>query len=101
LLQTAHGFKTKEQLSEWFSQNVEKTAANYWGNGVVQSGVVPLALQGLEPYASWRKLPGDTLIKPFTNPRAIHIVVAGGGVQTVWFVTDFGLRRGIKIDDWA
>lgn len=101
LLQTAHGFKTKEQLSEWFSQNAQKTAGNFWGNGVIQSVVVPLALQGLEPYASWRKLPNDALIKPFTNPRAIHIVVTGGKIQTTWFVTDFGMRRGVKIDDWA
>jgi len=101
LLKETHGFKTKEQLSEWFSQNVEKTVASYWGNGVIQSTAVPLALQGLEPYASWRKLPDDVPIKPFTNSRAIHVVVVGGKVQTVWFVTDFGMRRGIKIDDWA
>jgi len=101
LLQNAHGFKTKEQLSEWFSQNVEKTAGNFWGNGVIQSTVVPLALQGLEPYASWRKLPDDALVKPFTNSRAIHIVVTGGKIQTTWFVTDFGMRRGVNIDDWA
>lgn len=101
LLQTAHGFKTKEQLSDWFSQNAQKTAGNFWGNGVIQSVEVPLALQGLEPYASWRKLPNEALIKPFTNPRAIHIVVTGGKIQTTWFVTDFGMRRGVKIDDWA
>ena len=101
LLKDTHGFKTKEQLSEWFSQNVETTAGTYWGNGVIQSVNVPLALQGLEPYASWRKLPSDTLIKPFINPKAVHVVVTGGKIQTTWFVTDFGLRRGVKVDDWA
>jgi hypothetical protein len=101
LLKDTHGFKTKAQLAEWFSQHVEKTAASYWGNGVIQSTAVPFALQGLEPYASWKKLPDDTLIKPFTNPGAIRVVVTGGKVQTTWFVTDFGLRRGIKVDDWA
>jgi hypothetical protein len=101
LLKDVHGFKTKAQLSEWFSQNVTKTAASYWGNGVIQSTAVPFALQGLEPYASWRKLPDDALIKPFTNSKAIHVVVAGGKVQTMWFVTDFGIRRGVLIDDWA
>jgi hypothetical protein len=101
LLKDTHGFKTKEQLSEWFSQNIQKTAGSYWGNGVIQSTAVPFALQGLEPYASWRKLPDDALIKPFTNPKAIHVVVAGGKVQTMWFVTDFGMRRGVLIDDWA
>jgi len=100
LLKDTHGFKTKAQLSEWFSQNVEKTAACYWGNGVIQSTAVPFALQGLEPYASWRKLPDDALIKPFTNSRAIRVVVTGGKIQTTWFVTDFGLRRGVSIDAW-
>lgn len=100
LLKDTYGFKTKAQLSEWFSQNVEKTAASYWGNGVIQSTAVPFALQGLEPYASWRKLPDDALIKPFTNSRAIHVVVTGGKIQTTWFVTDFGMRRGISIDAW-
>ncbi len=101
LLKDAYGFKTKAELSAWFSQNVEKTAGCFWGNGVIQSTDVSLALQGLEPYASWRKLPEDALIKPFTNANAIRVVVTGGKIQTTWFVTDFGLRRGVKVDDWA
>ncbi len=101
LLKDTHGFKTKNQLSEWFAQNVEKTAGSYWGNGVIQSTAVPFALQGLEPYASWRKLSEDTLIKPFINSNGIRVVVTGGKIQTTWFVTDFGLRRGVKVDDWA
>jgi hypothetical protein len=101
LLKDVHGFKTKAQLSEWLSQNVEKTAASYWGNAVIQSTYAPVALQGLEPYATWRKLPGDTLIKPFNNPKAIHVVVTGGKVQTTWFATDFSMRRGVRVDDWA
>lgn len=101
LLKDTHGFTSKTQLSEWFSQNVEKTAGSFWGNGVIQSTAVPLALQGLEPYASWRKLPDDTLIKPFINSNAIRVVVTGGKIQTTWFVTDFRLGRGVKVDDWA
>jgi len=101
LLENVYGFKTKDQLSEWFSQNVTKVNASYWGNGVIQSTAVPFALAGLEPYASWRKLPDDAVIKPFTNPRAIKVVVAGGKVQSMWFVTDFRFGRGVSIDDWA
>ena len=101
LLKNVYGFKTKEQLSEWFSQNVTKTNASYWGNGVIQSTAVPFALAGLEPYASWRKLPDDALIKPFINPKAIRVVVAGGKVQSMWFVTDFRFGRGVSIDEWA
>lgn len=101
LLKEAYGFKTKAQLSEWFSQNVEKTVASYWGNGVIATTNTAFALQGLEPYATWRMLPDDTLIKPFNNPKAIQLLVTGGSVQTTWFVTDFRVGRGVLIDPWA
>ena len=100
LLKDTQGFKTKEELSKWFSDNVEKTTSSFWGNGVVSTSFASLAMQGLEPYASWYKEPPDTLIKPFNNPRAIHIVVTGGGIQTTWFVTDFRLGRGVLVDKW-
>lgn len=100
LLKDAHGFRTKAQLGEWLAQNVEVAAGTYWGNGVNTTAMMPLALQGLAPYAAWKDLPSDTLIKPFTNPRTINVVVTGGNIQTTWFVTDFRLGRGILIDGW-
>jgi hypothetical protein len=100
LLENVQGFQTKEELSQWFSDNVEKTVASYWGNGVIATSYLAMAFQGLEPYATWSKLPRDNLIKPFINPGSIHIVVVGGGVQTTWFVTDFRLSRGVRVDDW-
>lgn len=100
LLKDAHGFRTKAQLGEWLAQNVEVAAGTYWGNGVNTTAMMPLALQGLAPYAAWKDLPSDTLIKPFTNPRTINVVVTGGNIQTTWFVTDFRLGRGILIDEW-
>ncbi|MCC6201903.1 MAG: hypothetical protein IT494_02725 [Gammaproteobacteria bacterium] len=100
LLKDVNGFKTKQQLSQWLSENVDKTVASYWGNGVITTSNIAMALQGLEPYATWRKLPGDALIKPFNNPGAIQVVVVGGAVQTTWFATDFRLGRGVLVDDW-
>ena len=100
LLKDAHGFKTKAMLSDWLSQNVEKTAASYWGNAVVASVTSSLALQGLEPYATWKKLPGDSLIKPFNNAKGIQVVVVGGKSQSTWFATDFRLGRGVLLDAW-
>jgi hypothetical protein len=100
LLKDAHGFKTKAQLGEWLAKNVEVSAGTYWGNGVNTTAMMPMAFQGLEPYATWRKAPPDTLIKPFTNSKAIQVVVTGGKIQTTWFVTDFRFGRGILIDDW-
>jgi len=76
LLKESQGFKTKDQLSRWFSENVEKTL-----------------------YPSGQKT------RPFSQPSAIKIIVTGGGVQTTWFVTDFQLGPGMLggstlIDDW-
>jgi hypothetical protein len=75
LLKDTYGFKTKDELSKWFSENVEK--AQY---------------------------PSGEMIKPF-QPSSIKIIVTGGGIQTTWFVTDFMLGPGMmggsaRIDDW-
>ncbi len=100
LLKDAHGFKTKAELGQWLSKNVEVAAGTYWGNGVNATMYTPMALQGLEPYATWRKAAPETMLKPFTNPKAIHVVVAGGKTQTTWFATDFRFGKGILIDNW-
>lgn len=100
LLKDTQGFETKAALSRWFSENVEKTVGSLLGNGVATGMMNGFAAQGLEPYVTWVKLPPDTLIKPFNNPRAIQIVVAGGKTQTTWFVTDFRLGRGVLVDEW-
>jgi hypothetical protein len=99
LLKDEQGFKTKAMLSEWLADNVEKTVASFWGNGVVSTFFTSMAYQGLEPYASYLKMPGDKLIKPMTT-RGIQIIAVGGGIQTTWFVTDFGLGRGVLVDEW-
>jgi len=99
LLHDTQGFKTKGELSQWLAQNVEKTAASYWGNGVIATFSYAMGLQGLEPYAGWIKGPQDALIKPF-DAKAVKIVVVGGKIQTTWFATDFRLGRGVLVDSW-
>jgi hypothetical protein len=59
-----------------------------------------LAMQGLELYATWVKLPPETMIEPFVDPKAIQILVVGGKIQTTWFVTDFMPGRGVLVDEW-
>ena len=77
LLKDSQDFKTKDQLSKWFSENVEKSPT-----------------------------PSGEKIKPFNQASGIKIIVAGGGIQTTWFVTDFMLGpgsmlgKGTLIDDW-
>jgi hypothetical protein len=99
LLKDTQGFKTKSELSQWLSQNVEKTAASFFGNGVIATFSASLAFQGLEPYSTWMKGPPETLIRPF-NTKNIQVLVVGGKIQTTWFVTDYRLGRGELIDAW-
>ena len=76
LLKDSYDFNSKEQLSKWFADNVEK--AQY---------------------------PSGEKIKQFRDPSSIKIIVTGGGIQTTWFVTDFIMGGGMMggstlIDDW-
>jgi len=100
LLKDAHGFKTKAELGEWLAKNTEVTVGTFWGNGVNTTASTPMALQGMEPYATWLKASPETLIKPFRNAQSVKVIVTGGGIQTTWFVTDFRVGRGIRIDEW-
>ena len=88
------------ELGEWLAKNTEVTAGTFWGNGVNTTGSAPMALQGMEPLATWFKASPKTLIKPFRNPGAVKVIVTGGAIQTTWFVTDFRPGRGILIDEW-
>ncbi len=96
----SQGFTTKEMVGEWLSKNVKIPVQQYWGNGIITTGYTSLARQGLEPYATWQKLPPDSLIEPFSDPKAINTVVVGGQTNTIWFITDFRAGKGVLIDNW-
>ncbi len=100
LLKNSQGFPTKAALAEWLSQNAETTAGMYWANSIASGMMGPLGKQGLEPYATWIKLPRDALIKHYPNPRNIRTIVVGGSTASVWFITDFMAGRGVSIDAW-
>jgi hypothetical protein len=99
-LRDTQGFQTKEAFGEWMSKNAEVPAATFWANSIVSGTRAPLGKQGLEPYASWLKVSGDTLIKHLPNAQSIRSIVLGGETASVWFITDFGARRGVSIDAW-
>jgi hypothetical protein len=100
LLKNSEGFQTKAALAEWLSQNAEVPAGTYWANSIASGMMGPLGKQGLEPYATWRKVSSDTLIKHFPNPQNIRTIVVGGSTASVWFITDFMAGRGVSIDAW-
>jgi hypothetical protein len=100
LLRNEQGFETKAALGEWLSKNSVVPAATYWANSIASGMMGPMGDQGLEPYATWRKIPGDTLIHHLPNANNIRTIVVGGETASVWFITDFMGGRGVSIDAW-
>lgn len=100
ILHDQQGFATKEAVGSWLADNVEITAGQYWGNGVVATFGWSFGEHGVEPYASWQKVPRDQLIKPYINAKSINTVVVGGESNNTWYITDFRIGKGVLIDDW-
>ena len=99
-LKETEGFERKEDFSRWLSENVKIPAGRYWGTDTIDMLVAPLAESGVEPFASWRKAPPDTLIPHYNNPDNISILVVGGETSPVWKTTDYGLVATASIDSW-
>jgi len=99
-LKENEGFKTKEDYSRWLSQNVKIPAGRFWGTDYIDMFVTPLANQGKEPFASWKKVSDDTLIPHYYNPDNINIVVVGGETSPLWKTTDYWYVTSSSIDKW-
>ena len=99
-LKENQGFATKQDYARWLSQNVKMPAGRYWGADHIDMLVASQAYQGVEPYASWKKVPDDELIAPYHDPSQINIVVVGGETSPLWKASDY--RHGISasIDRW-
>jgi hypothetical protein len=94
------GFDEPKQLSKYLSKNFKITAGQFWGSDVVYSLVEPNARNGVEPYASWLKLPRDAIIAPYTAPEKINLIVVGGETQALWLTTDMWHTKTVSIDKW-
>jgi hypothetical protein len=94
------GFDDPQKLAKYLCENFKMTAGQFWGSDVVYSLVEPNARNGIEPYASWLKLPKDTLIGPYLNPDVINTIVVGGETQALWLTMDMWHSKTISIDKW-
>jgi len=96
----AEGFKTTRDAAKWIVENSKVPAGHFW-EGQMQAGFAAgLAKQGVEPFASWAKLPKDALIAPRRLPDDINIVVVGGETNPMWITTDFAYTRSVSVDKW-
>jgi hypothetical protein len=71
---------TKKSLIEWCAENAKLPARDYWDDQWTTTLIKPLAVAGVEPYATRLKAAPDDLIEIFT-PEDIKIVVTGGETQ--------------------
>jgi hypothetical protein len=94
------GFDDPAALSKYLSENFKMTAGQFWGSDVVYSLVEPNARNGIEPYASWLKLPKDAVLAPYTDPGNINTIVVGGETQALWLTTDMWHTKSVSIDRW-
>jgi len=100
-LKEREGFQSKEQLIDWVHKNTTVTVGEWLDNYYsVQNFILPTAKQGVEPFASWMKLPRDTKIPLIARPSNIHVLSVGGGTNLFWQAADFGYISSASIDKW-
>lgn len=95
------GFDTKEKFIAWCAENARLPAREYWNEQWVQTLIHPLAVAGVEPYASNLKAEPDEMLKLY-SPEEINIVVAGGETQGAWRIYEGVRMKGctVSIDGW-
>ena len=99
-LKENEGYNTKHDFCRAISENVKMPAGVYWKTDHIDMLVASEAYKGVEPYASWKKVPDEELIAPYHNPDNINIVVVGGETSPLWKATDFGYSGSASIDKW-
>ena len=76
---------TPEALGKWIFENVKVPARLFWDHVPLSNVSRGLVANGVEPYASYSKLPPDSLIPPFM-PMQVEVVVTGGSTAGCWQV---------------
>lgn len=100
IVKETEGCPQKEDFSRAVSDTVEMTAERFWKTDYVDFLTGPMAENGVEPYASWKKLSPDAMIKPYHDPGKIHIIVAGGETGPYFKACDFRYVASASIDTW-
>ncbi len=93
------GLDSKQKLIDWCAENARLPAREYWDDQWVQTLLRPLAVAGVEPYATRLKAKPDEIVQMF-EPGEITIAVTGGETQGAWKM--FGARydKTVSVDAW-
>jgi hypothetical protein len=94
------GYDTKQKLIEKLSELSRLPAREYWDNQWIQTLHHPLAVSGVEPFASRLAAAPDDEIVIF-QPEDISVVVVGGQTGAMWKMIGGLLRGGhASVDEW-
>lgn len=100
-LNDREGFDSKEKLIDWIYKNTTVTVGDWLDNFYsVQNFILPEGRKGVEPFASWMKLPRDAKIPQIARPKDIQILSVGGGTNLFWQAGDFGYISSASVDKW-
>ena len=103
MLQKDLGYQSKEQLSKWLKENVMMNQQEYWGYPDVtmrgHAEELEKARAGVEPYASWLKLPEGAVI-PVPRNIDVNIIVSGGETNPYWQGGTLRYIGSASIDKW-
>jgi hypothetical protein len=94
------GYDTKEKLIDWLYKNTTQTVKDYKGRNYSYLFEYPQALQGVEPFATWYKLPDDAVIPHFPRASSFNIVVTGGQTNAYPQAANMSYGVSVSIDKW-
>jgi hypothetical protein len=96
----AEGYDTKEKLIDYLYKNTTQTVKDYKSRNYSYLFEYPQALKGVEPFATWYKMPDDAVIPHFPRPSSINIVVVGGQTNAYSQAGNLSYGTSISIDKW-
>ena len=97
----SRGYQTKEQLIAWLYKNTNQSVKDYKNRDFAVGFDYPRALKGIEPYATWYKMPDDAMIPRWPHENDINIVVAGGQTNAFFQAGTLSYTASASIDKWA
>jgi len=66
---------------------------------VLKTLLKPLAVAGVEPYATRLKAGPDDIIEMY-DPKEINVVVVGGETQGAWKMFGANHAKTVSVDEW-
>jgi hypothetical protein len=96
---SSRGITTKQQLIDWCAENARLPAREYWDDQWVQTLIRPLAVAGVEPYATRLKAAPDDIVQMY-EPDEINVIVVGGETQGAWKIFGANYVKTVSVDAW-